>query len=165
MYNLCILLGISEGIPDPDPGFRVPGPPGDPPRAGDPPGPRKSRIFPRNPGFRPPRGTPPGPPKTGFLGPRGQIWAPGWGYPWGRAGRMPRDPGFPGSGVCSPCRGFWGFSGCRGPFNKCIFRSGFGVFSGARRGARGRAREWRFRGFPGGRGTPGFGGLLGVCRS
>ena len=32
-----------------------------------------------------------------------------------------------------PLPGFWGFSGCRGPFNKCIFRSAFGVFFGARK--------------------------------
>ena len=37
----------------------------------------------------------------------------------------PGNPGFPGAG--NPCPDFGCFSGCRGPFNKCIFRSGFGV--------------------------------------
>ena len=47
----------------------------------------------------------------------------------------PRDPPRSGPRTCNPCPDFGGFSGCRGPFNKCIFRSGFGVFFCARRGA------------------------------
>ena len=69
----------------------------------------------------------------GGLGPDladlGQIWA--------RSGSGPDLAdlgGIPGPGICNPCHGFPGFSGCRGPFNKCIFRSGFGVFFGAARG-------------------------------
>ena len=86
-------------------------PRGPPPGPGTPPGPRKSRIFPEIPGFRAPGGPPPGGPKTRILAPRRQIWAPGPALHWGRAGRMSRDPGFPGSGVCSPCRDFGGFRG------------------------------------------------------
>ena len=73
-------------------------------------------IFRENPGFRG------NPGKSGdfrALASRGAR-----GDPWGGI------PGGPESGVRSlqPLPGFWGFSGCRGPFNKCIFRSGFGVF-------------------------------------
>ena len=149
--------------------------------AGGPPDPRKSPIFPEIPDFRggPPRGPrapgarksrisgsrgdPPqipgfGPPGPGPPGPRGPP--PGGVAPEGAPGADPRDP-TPGtpesgiSGVCSPCRDFGGFSGCRGPFNKCIFRSGFGVFF--LRGAvwRGKSRGGDFWGFRTRGGNPG----------
>ena len=76
--------------------------------------------FPGNPGFPGP-GPGPGPPR------------PGLALALGGGGSGIR--GDPGARVCNPCPVFGGFSGCRGPFNKCIFRSGFGVFFCARRGA------------------------------
>ena len=94
------------------------------------------RAPPGNPGFRAP-GTPRGP-----RAPPGPPGRPSWegrtltrrrpkmailgglGPPRG----PPRDPPRSGPRTCNPCPDFGGFSGCRGPFNKCIFRSGFGVF-------------------------------------
>ena len=106
-----MLLGISEGISGIPPGS-VPGPPGDPPRDPGPPrDPENPGFSPKFPDFGPPGDPPPGGPKTRILAPRRQIWAPGPALHWGRAGRMSRDPGFPGSGVCSPCRDFGGFRG------------------------------------------------------
>ena len=114
-----------------------PGPPPDfPPRAppGPPPGPRPPRkspprgVFPLDLGLQIPLNP----------GPRPGIWPPDppqiWAQIWGDLGGFWAR--FRGADSGSPCPGFWGFSGCRGPFNKCIFRSGFGVFFCARKCAR-----------------------------
>ena len=85
--------------------------------------------------------------------PPGGPGRPGPGLALGLGGGGSGIRGDPGARVCNPCPVFGGFSGCRGPFNKCIFRSGFGVFF-ARGGV---AKFGGFRGFPGVRKTGGSG--------
>ena len=91
-------------------------------------------------------------PKSGISGgPGGVRGGPGFvrgiaslGFPTHKPGGSGGGPGGPGSGgsrACNPCMDFGPFSGCWGPFNKCIFRSGFGVFFCAR----GCARGWSAR--------------------
>ena len=102
-----------------------------------------SGKFRENPGFRGSRGPPPNPgfwgifrENPGFPGKSGSRGVPGALVLLGaRGGSWGGSRGGPDSGVrdLQPLPGFWGFSGCRGPFNKCIFRSGFGVFFCARR--------------------------------
>ena len=98
------------GTPPENPHFRAPGPPGVPPTSvGACPGrgPKKGLFGGVLPGREAKNRVFGGVPKRGF---------------WGGSG------GGPGARVCNPCPDFGGFSGCWGPFNKCIFRSGFGVF-------------------------------------
>ena len=120
----------TPGISPPGPGFpprkspesRIPG--------GPPPGPRKSRIS----GGSSRGPSPRGPRKGGFSGVRRARRGPKTRFLGGPRGGSPGGP-FRGSEIGNPCPDFGGFSGCRGPFNKCIFRSVFGVFFRAR-GAR-----------------------------
>ena len=120
----------TPGISPPGPGFpprkspesRIPG--------GPPRNPRKSRIS----GGSSPGPSPGGPRNPGISGLRGALRGQKPGFLGGPRGGSPGGP-IRGSRIGNPCPDFGGFSGCRGPFNKCIFRSVFGVFFRAR-GAR-----------------------------
>ena len=112
-------------FPRPPPKIPDFGPPGDPPRKPPFSGPRGPPGPPEPPG----RLSWPGPQKGRFGGVspgEGGQKGPFWGGP--KTGVLGGVRGGPGARVCNPCPVFRGFSGCWGPFNKCIFRSGFGVF-------------------------------------
>jgi hypothetical protein len=110
---------------------------------------------PGNPGFRGfwgvLGGSPGGPKNPGFPGFRPEsgrgVSGAREGAAWG--GRNPGGVGGARGRNLQPLPGFGGFSGCRGPFNKCIFRSGFGVFLCAAAVWRGVARCGGFWGFSG----------------
>ena len=88
-------------------------------------------------------------------GPNGVFWGGPQEGSWGGPGGV---RGVPEPRVCNPCPDFGGFWGCWGPFNKCIFRSGFGVFFCAGKfgqGGCGAGSRGEFRGVARGRGSSG----------